>query len=508
MNAIPVGMTTTRRNFIGTLAGAPAFLSGAQRRPNILFAISDDQSWAHTGMAGDKAVKTPAFDRVARSGVYFRNAVTASPGCAPSRAGILTGRAPWQLEEAGTHASHFPRKFQVYPDMLAGAGYHVGLTGKGAGPANFDGSGWPHNPAGLGYNSKKYAAAAKGISGNDYAANFADFLGKKGQDQPFCFWFGASEPHRVFDQGAGLRAGKRLEDASVPPFLPGTREVRSDILDYYMEIEHFDRHLGRVLDLLEKNGELSNTLVVVTSDNGMAFPGAKATMHEYGIHMPLAVSWQARAKGGRTIDDLVGLAAIAPTFLAAAGLPAPRVMTGRSFLDVVTSNRSGRVDPARTSAISHRERHSHSRFDNLGYPARALRTTTHLYIRNFKPDRWPAGDPEGFHDIDDSPTKSYLMANREKERRSFDLTFGKLPGEELYDIVKDPGCTENLAASSAHTGVKEKLRTELERTLTAQGDPRMTGSGDIWESYPRFSPMRPQLGGFAEQGQYNPKYRK
>ena len=451
-------------------------------------------------------VKTPAFDRVARAGVLFTNSVSASPGCAPSRAATLTGRVPWQLEEAGTHASLFPRKFQVYPDLLAAAGYRVGLTGKGAGPANFEG--WPHDPAGPGYQSRKLASPVKGIGPNDYAANFENFLRGKAEGQPFCFWYGANEPHRVYDRGAGLRAGKRLEDVKAPPFLPDNAEVRGDILDYYFEIEHFDRHLGRMLDLLEKRGELANTLVVVTADNGMPFPGAKATMHEYGIHMPLAVCWQARAKGGRAVEDLVSHTDFAPTFLAAAGLPAPAVMTGRSFLDVLTSGRQGRVDPARAGALSGRERHSHARFDNLGYPARALRTAQHLYIRNFKPDRWPAGDPEGFHDIDDSPTKSYLMANREKEKRSFALTFGKLPAEEMYDIVKDPGCTENLAGSRAHAAVKERLRTELERTLTAQRDPRMTGSGDIWESYPRFSPMRAQLGGFAAQGQYNPKYRQ
>lgn len=500
-------MTTTRRTFLGTLGGAPAILSGAAKRPNILFAIADDQSWAHTGAAGDRVVKTPAFDRVARAGVHFTNAVSASPGCAPSRAATLTGRVPWQLEEAGTHASYFPRKFQVYPDLLAAAGYHTGLTGKGAGPCNFKEAGWPHNPAGPGYQSRKLTDPPKGINPTDYAANFADFLTKRSKGQPFCFWYGSIEPHRIYDQGTGLRAGKRPGDVTVPAFLPDTPEVRSDMLDYYVEIEHFDRHLGRMLDLLEKSGELSNTLVVVTADNGMPFPGAKATMHEYGIHMPLAVAWPSRGKGGRTVEDLISFTDFAPTFLAAAGLPVPAVMTGRSFLDVLASGRSGRVDTTRTSAFSGRERHSHSRFDNLGYPARAIRTGRYLYIRNFKPDRWPAGDPEGFHDIDDSPTKQYLMANREKERRSFDLTFGKLPGEELYDVLKDPGCTNNMAASKGHSVEREKLRSELDRTLAEQHDPRVTGRGDVWESYPRFSPMRPQLGGFAEEGKYNPRYR-
>ncbi len=481
-------MTTTRRNFIGAVAGAPAILRsrlrGAGRRPNLLFAISDDQSWAHTGVAGDKVVKTPAFDRVARAGVHFTNAVTASPGCAPSRAAILTGRVPWQLEEAGTHASHFPRKFQVYPDTLAKAGYHVGLTGKGAG--------WPHNPAGPDYQSRKATGLPKGINSNDYAANFEEFLGRRRKDQPFCFWYGASEPHRVFEEGVGLRAGKRLEDVKVPSFLPDVRVVRSDILDYCYEIEHFDRHLGRMLDLLEKSGELENTLVVATSDNGMAFPGAKATMREYGIHMPLAVCWQARAKGGRTVDDLISFTDFAPTFLSAAGLTVPGVMTGRSFLEVLASGGGGRVDAARTSALSGRERHSHSRFDNLGYPARAIRTARHLYIRNFKPERWPMGAPADapleaiaantmatFSDHDASPTKAWTIEHRrDAAKQLYHLTFEKRPGEELYDLRRDPDQMNNVAADAAYAKRKSELAARLMQELRETKDPRLEDDFD------------------------------
>ena len=496
----------TRRAFLGAAAGAPAILAQrSARRPNILFAISDDQSFAHTSAMGDRLVNTPAFDEVAQRGILFTNAICNSPGCAPSRAALLTGRPHWQLEEAGTHASHFPTKFQVYPSLLQSAGYHVGLTGKGAGPANFDGSGWKHNPAGPDYRKLRLDRPPKGMSPLDYAANFEDFLNGKAKDQPFCFWYGAQEPHRVFEPGTGKRAGKSPEDVRVPGFLPDAPEVRSDILDYYAEIEHFDAHLGKMLRTLERRGELESTLVVVTSDNGMAFPGAKATMHEFGIHLPLAVAWPGRAKGGRRSSEMVSFLDFAPTFLDAAGVAVPEMMKGHSLLRALDGGKTERV-----AAFSGRERHSHSRFDNLGYPARAMRTERYLYIRNFAPERWPAGDPPLFADIDDSPTKRYILENREKPeiRRYFELTCGKLPAEELYDIVKDPACTQNLAASAAYAATQKQMRAELERTLTGTSDPRMTGNGDIWESYPRFSPMRPQLGGFAEQGQYNPKYKK
>ena len=496
---------TTRRQFLAGAAAPALFqIKKPARRPNILFAISDDQSWLHTSATGDPVVKTPAFDRVAASGVLFNNAISGSPGCAPSRAAILTGRPHWQLEEAGTHASYFPKKLRVYPDLLREAGYHIGITAKGAGPCNFKDVGWPHNPAGPEYSARK-APAPQGINETDYAANFDDFLKRRASGQPFYFWYGGTEPHRAFLKGAGRKAGKRIEDVKVPPFLPDTEEVRSDILDYYQEIEHFDRHLGRMLDRLKEIGELDNTLVVVTSDNGMAFPRAKANMYEYGTHLPLAAAYPALGRGGRAVDDLISFTDYAPTILEAAGLKPLPVMTGRSFLAVLSSGKSGRVDAARTSAYSGRERHSHARRDNLGYPSRALRTPGYLYIRNFKPDLWPAGDPEEFYDIDGSPTRDLVLQRRD---RFFELACGKRPGEELFDIRKDPGCLDNLARSAAHAKTLAGLRDQMDRTLKAQGDPRALGRGDIFDSYPRHSPMRPQLGGFAERGKYNPAFQK
>lgn len=482
--------------------------AAAAARPNILFAIADDQSWLHTSIAGDAVVKTPAFDRVARSGVLFTSAFTNSPGCAPSRAAILTGRGHWQLAEAGTHASYFPKTLSVYPDLLEAAGYHVGLTGKGAGPCNWRGSGWTRNPAGPAYEERKVTGLPKDLSPNDYAGNFSDFLAAKPKDRPFCFWLGAHEPHRSYVRGSGLKSGKRLEDVTVPKFLPDAPEVRSDLLDYYSEIEHFDGHLGRVLDQLEKAGELENTLVVVTADNGMSFPRAKATMYEYGIHMPLAVSWPARAKGGRTVQDLVSFVDFAPTFLEAAGVKAPATLSGRSLLPVLAANRSGYVDPARQYALAGRERHSHARRDNLGYPARAIRSREFLYIRNFAPDRMPAGDPAGYFDIDAGPTKEYLVGHRDDPavKPFADGTFLPNPGEQLYRISTDRACLENLAGKAAFATIQQQHRNELGRVLTAESDPRLRGNGDIWESYPRFSAMRPELGGFAEEGKSNPRY--
>ena len=111
-----------------------------------------------------------------------------------------------------------------------------------------------------------------------------------------------------------------IDDVRVPDFLPDVAEVRSDILDYFFEIERFDRELGAILERLERAGELDNTLVIVTSDNGMPFPRAKANLYDYGARMPLAVRWPERVRGGRVVDDFIGFADYAPTILEAAGV--------------------------------------------------------------------------------------------------------------------------------------------------------------------------------------------
>ena len=448
---------------------------GSDGRPNILLAISDDQSWLHTGIGGDPVVKTPTFDRVAREGVLFTHAFCASPSCTPSRGAILTGQAPWRLKENGNLWSTLRKEFPVYPDLLEAAGYHVGCTGKGWGPGQIPPGGRSRNPAG------------------PPCKDFEQFLETVPKGSPFCFWFGSTDPHRPYEAGSGVRSGKRIENVQVPPFLPDAPEVRSDILDYGFEIERFDRQVGELIRLLEQTGRLDNTLVMITSDNGMPFPRAKANLYDYGTRLPLAIRWPIGAKGGRVVDDFVGFTDFAPTFLEAAGLKPPPEMTGKSLLSLLTSDKVGRIDPARDKVFTGRERHAWCRQGGLGYPCRAVRTERFLYIRNFKPDRWPAGDPEGYGDIDDGPTKRYMMANRESKRAShlFRLAFDKRPTEELYDLSKDPAQMQNVANLSEYADALRTMRAELNRWMTRIQDPRATEQGDAFDRYPYYGTIRP-----------------
>ncbi|MBL8211318.1 MAG: sulfatase-like hydrolase/transferase, partial [Bryobacterales bacterium] len=269
----------TRRSFLKSAAAAPLLPLGCGKkaaeaaRPNILFVIADDQSWLHCGAYGAKQVATPAFDRVAREGVLFRHSFSACPSCTPSRSAVLSGRHVWQQREAGVLYGSMPKDLPVYPLLLEDAGYHVGHTGKGWAPGDWKALGLSRNPCGKEYAARKHKdAVPPAIDAVDYADNFAEFLRDRPEGKPFCFWLGSREPHRLYDPGLGLRTGKKLSDVEVPPFLPDTPEVRSDILDYIAEIEWFDKQLARTLAVLEAKGELDNTLVVVTSDNGMPFP--------------------------------------------------------------------------------------------------------------------------------------------------------------------------------------------------------------------------------------------
>jgi uncharacterized sulfatase len=478
------------------------------RKPNILIAISDDQSYPHTSAYGSRMVQTPAFDRIASEGVLFNNAFVASPGCSPSRAALLTGLNCWQIEEAGTHASSFPARYKVYPDWLEEAGYFIGYTHKGWSPGDWAISGRNRNPAGIDFSSIVLEPPFSGIASTDYAANFKDFIEKKPKDQPFYFWFGSSEPHRVYEEGSGLFSGKRLEDAEVPAYYPDTEEIRSDFLDYALEIEWFDMHLARMISLLEEIGELDNTIIVVTADNGMPFPRAKANLYEDGIHVPLAIRWGDNVKGGRIVDDLVSLIDLTPTFLELAGYQGEvlDVLEGKSLRNILESEKQGLVDESRTAVFSSRERHSSSRWNNLGYPQRSVRTQKYLYIRNFAPDRWPAGAPQkltsdgmpepmhrAYHDIDACPTQDFLVANHDHSQYGsyLQLAVGKRPAEEFFNIEKDPYCLNNLASDANHQQELLHHRELLGGYLMKTNDPRVTGNGDVFESYPRLKgPIR------------------
>jgi N-sulfoglucosamine sulfohydrolase len=507
------------------------------KRPNILFALSDNQSFPHAGAYGEKLYNTPAFDLVAETGILFQNAFVSSPGCAPSRSSILLGRYLWQNEEAGGHQTLFPQKYIPFTDILKESGYHVGYTGKGCAPFNWKQGGRKLDPAGREYNDIRYEGAdlvkiptdivtdpeshVSNISTVDYTGNFRKFLSEKSDDEPFFFWYGSREPHTPFEKGSGVKSGKKFEDVIVPGFLPDNETIKIDLMDYAHEIEWFDSHLMEMIKVLEEIGELANTIIIVTSDNGMQFPRSIGNCYEYGLHVPLAISWPDKIRKGRESQDLINLDDLAPTILeiAKAVNEGMLPMSAESFTDILYSSESGIINNSRDAVYAGRERHSSARWMNLGYPQRSIRTHEFLYIWNVYPERWPAGAPqvlnpknpnelyylhgldengkytgEAYHDLDNGTSKTFFIENMNVPEVApyFELAVGKRPMDELYNIKTDPYCLENLASNGNYSDELESLKNKLFAFLKETEDPRIVGPNpDIFENYQRFYVTRP-----------------
>ena len=250
----------------------------------------------------------------------------------------------------------------------------------------------------------------------DYAGNFAAFLDERdaagGEHPPSTS--GSAPTSRTAGTRSAAAGGPARSpgDVDLPAFYPDRRAIREDLLDYAVEVEHFDRQLGLALDELERRGELANTLVVVTSDHGMPFPRVKGQIYEWGFHLPLAVMGPGVAGSsgngaGRVVEDFINVRDFAPTFLETAGAAVPDSVTGTGFRDLLESRReSGKLRDTPDEMLVGKERHDVGRPGDAGYPVRALRTPDYLYVYNFAPDRWPAGNPEtGYRNVDDGATK-------------------------------------------------------------------------------------------------------
>ncbi|MEM6806266.1 MAG: sulfatase-like hydrolase/transferase, partial [Bacteroidota bacterium] len=327
---------------------------------------------------------------------------------------------------------------------------------KGWAPGDFKKGGYEHNPAGKQFSS------------------FKDFYEQKPADAPFSFWFGSSDPHRVYERNSGVKTGMRADLVEVPGFMPDLSCIQNDILDYYFEVERFDRECGQIIRFLEEKGELDHTLIIMTSDNGMPFPRAKANLYDYGTRMPLAIYWKGMIKAATVVDEFVNFVDFGPTILTAAGLDIPETFSGINLI-----SKEG-IIKGKTQVFLERERHANVRKGDLSYPMRAIRTKEYLYIKNFFPDRWPAGDPSvhrsvgQYGDVDNSISK-FLVMNMEGKEGSidyFNLTFAKRPVEELYKVKPDPFQLQNLANDASYADVKAELSHRLQTWMEKSGDIR------------------------------------
>ena len=392
---------------------------------------------------------------------------------------MLTGQFHWRLDQSANLWSTLDIEHPVFPLLLEEEGYFIGSWRKSWGPGDLSAGGYDGlKPAGKKFNE-----------------GFKEFLDKRPEGKPFCFWLGASDPHRPYVKGIGKESGILIDSIVVPGFYPDVEEIRSDIADYYFEVQRFDSDVANALGLLEEIGELENTIIVMTGDNGIPFPRCKSNIYDMGVRVPLAIRWGSKIKGNRIISDFVSLCDLAPTFLEAAGLDIPKEMTGKSLLPGLTGKKQGWVEKNRKSVIFGKERHTPAQASPSmdGYPCRGIRTEKYLYIWNIDPERWPAGVPDNathpmnsFSDCDNGPTKEFLMLNKDSSgiKPYFDLSFARRPAEELYNIENDPFQLYNLIGNEEFEDIRKELRDDLISLLKETGDPRVIGGGEKFDSYP------------------------
>ena len=529
----------SRRIVVGlTLAalGGARGASADDARLNILFVFADDwgrYASCYRGLDGrptvNDVVRTPNIDRVAREGAVFRNAFVNAPSCTPCRSSLLSGRYFFQTGRGAIlQGAVWDESIPTFPLLLRDAGYHIGKSFKVWLPgtpvdAPFGGQHYAYEKAGRACNNFSEEATAMVAAGVSVAAararilaevqaNFDAMLADRKPGQPWHYFFGPTNTHRSWVQGSGKKLWDIEPDSlqgKLPRSLPDEPEVREDVADYLGECQAVDAYVGVLLQRLEAAGELERTVVVLSGDHGMpGMPHAKGNLYDEGTAVPLVIRWPG-AKGGRVIDDLVRLPDLMPTFLEIGGVKAPDGLYGRSLVPLLKSDHSGLIDPTRNWVIIGRERHvAKARESHLPYPMRALRTTEYLYIRNFAPDRWPAGAPyaaaetplnlravaantfAAFPDMDAGPTKTWLVARWRDPvwQWHVDLAFAKRPAEEFYDLKHDPDQVKNLAADPAWAAKKRELSERMMTLLRAAQDPRVVGGGMTYERSPYTDP--------------------
>ena len=509
------------------------------KKPNFLIAFADDWGrfasiYASIDRYGElqRLVRTPNFDRIAARGVLFRSAFVSAPSCTPCRSALLSGQHFWRTGRGAIlQGAVWDPAIPSFPHLLKDAGYCIGETFKvwspgTPGDAPFGGGKFAFEKTGGRFNQFSESVTKDLRAGGDVepfkkkivdlaVANFDEFLQRRPPEQPFCYWFGPTNVHRKWVRGSGKELwGYNPDDfqGKLPPFLPDVPEVREDLADYFGEIAAWDMALGGLLEKLERAGELDSTWIVVSGDHGPpGFPHGKCNLYDFGASVSLAICGPG-LPGGRVCDDLISLTDIAPTLLEASGIDRPETMTGMSLVALLQSHQSGRIEPQRDAVFIGRERHVESaRADYSPYPQRAIRTHDFLYIVNFKPERWPLGDPyrlDGDNpptdtevaettrvtlpDEDAGPTKAWMVSHRNDPpwKPYFERAYGKRPREELYDLRQDPYQMNNVAPDPQYAAERDQLEKRLMEELLSTGDPRVIDQGRYFENPPLSGPVK------------------
>lgn len=409
--------------------------------PNIIYLHSHDTG-RHLQPYG-APIPTPRIQAFAEEGVLFRQAFSAAPTCSPSRAALLTGESPHSAGMLGLAHRGFsltrPERHLVR--TLAAHGYASAMVGQ-------QHLTLPPEGVTLGYDEE---LPTDGLRAAAVVPAVEEYLGRD-HDRPFFLSVGLLETHTMTDGGGtfGYPGGDDRYLAP-PPGLPDQPEVRSDLADFRAAAGVLDEAVGRVLDALAENGRAEDTLVILTTDHGIALPGHKGTLHDTGTGVLLIMRGPEPFSGGVVRDTLVSQLDLYPTLCDWLGIERPDWLQGASLLPAVRD--AEEVHEAIFSEVTY-----HVAYE----PQRAVRTPRWKYIRRFDDHAHPV-----LPNVDDSPTKGVLVAAGWRDR--------PVPAEELHDLHLDPLETHNLAGAPEHESTRAELAELLHRWMRDTADPLLAG---------------------------------
>ena len=425
--------------------------------PNFVLIIADDLAWDDSSPYGRDSIMTPNIQRLADQGMRFDNAFLTISSCSPSRASIITGRYPHNTDAEELHWP-VPAEQITFVEKLKEKGYWTAAAGKWhLGDAmrdrfnevrEVDTSGF-QLPSGVIGKTGKFKETLQGEAQSG-CADWVPLMESRPKDQPFFLWLAALDPHRPYHEGI-LEVPARPEEVKLPPYLPDTPAIRADYRLYYDEITRLDKYVGKVMDTLESQGVVENTMVIFISDNGRPFPRDKTTLYDSGIKTPWIVRWPRTVLPGTTCPRLVSSIDIAPTVLHLAGIQdIGPTFQGRDFSPLLTHPEK----PIREYVYAEKNWHDYE--DD----SRAVRNERYKYIRNYYNDL-PLTPPA---DVVRSPCfVELLRLDKLKQLPSYQRSclIAPRPLEELYDTKTDPYELVNLVDDKRYVSLLRSMRVAL-----------------------------------------------
>ena len=442
-----------RRSFLKMSAGLTAAsilgltqCSGTPERPNVILIIGDDISWNDIGCNGHPTVRTPNIDRLASEGLRFTNTFLTASSCSPSRCSIITGRYPHNTGAAELHTP-LPQNQIPFPQILKQNGYYCAQGGKwhmGDTPrAAFDDiqDKW----------DGKEDPGAEGM--------WLPQLQNRPKNKPFFMWLASIDAHRDWDDKITLERHDP-DDVVVPRYLADQIPTRTDLAKYYDEIARLDFHVGEIEKELARQGVAENTIIIFMADNGRPFPRCKTRVYDSGMKTPFIIKWpKGIRRKGSVCESLVSAIDIGPTVLKLCGLTAGESFQGHSFAPLLTNPRK----PFRNVVFSEHNWHDHEALERMA------RTSDYLYVLNERPQYPNCGPADSNHSLsqEDLIALNKVGALSPEQRDSF---IAPRPGEELFDVRRDPEQFENVAGKSDFAAALTEMRELMKRWRKETGD--------------------------------------